>query len=60
MNMEMILAGAQYVGIALSIALLLRVRRPSVGLWSTDLSYQRMPKQIHIEQPTEINERFKG
>jgi len=55
MNAEMILAGAQFVGMALSFTLLLRARRLSVGLWSTGSSYPRLPAGSDVDHPTEID-----
>jgi hypothetical protein len=60
MNAEMILAGAQFVGMALSFTLLLRARRLSVGLWSTGPSYQRLSAGSGVDHPTEIDKIFRS
>jgi hypothetical protein len=42
MNAALIVAGVQFVGMALSFMLLLRARRIAVGLWPTCHSYRRL------------------
>lgn len=53
MNAEMILAGAQFLGMVLTFALLHRARRLLVGLWSTEPSCQCLPTGSDVEQPAE-------
>lgn len=60
MNAERILAGTQFIGMVLSFALLLRARRLSVGLWSTGHSCQRLPTGSDVEQPSEIDQKFRA
>ncbi len=59
MSAKMILASAQLVGMVLSFAFLLRARRLSVGLWSTGHSCRRLPTVNGIEQPAEIDQKFR-
>jgi hypothetical protein len=56
MNAETIQAGMQFVVMMLSFALLLRVRRLSVGLWSTEPSCQRLPVGSEVGQPSESDQ----
>jgi len=60
MNAEMIHAGAQFLGMVLSFMLLLRIRRLSIGLWSTGPSYQCLPTGSDVEQPSEIDQIFRA
>lgn len=60
MNLEMILDGVLLVAMALSFALLHKVRRLSVALWSTGPSYRCLPTDSNLEQPTEIDQIFRA
>ena len=60
MNVAMILASAQLVGMVLSVSFLLRVRRLSVGIWSTIPSYQRSRAGSDVTQPSEIDQIFRA
>jgi hypothetical protein len=60
MKAEMIFAVTQFVGMVLSFTLLLRARRLSVWLWSTQPSYRRLPTGIVVEQPSEIDQIFRA
>jgi hypothetical protein len=60
MNVEMILAGTRFAGIALSFMILLRARRLSVGLWSTASFYQRSPVSSGVTQSIEIDQIFRA
>jgi hypothetical protein len=59
MSAERMLAGVQLVGMALSFALLLRARRLSVGLSSTEHSCQGLPPGGDVEQPAENDPKFR-
>lgn len=60
MNAEMIFAGTQFVGMVLSFTLLLRVRRISIGLWSTGPSYQYLSTGSGVEQPSDSVQIFRA
>jgi hypothetical protein len=60
MDLKMIFAGAYIVGTVLSFTLLLRVLQLSVGLWSKRPSYQYVPTEIDVKQPTEIHQIFRS
>jgi len=55
MNAESILAGAQTIAGALSLALLFRVRRHSVALLSTRPSYEPSRTGSDLVQRTEVD-----
>jgi len=54
MNVDMVLAGAQFVCMLLSFTLLLGARRLSVGLCSTAPSYQRLPTRSDVQNPLNL------
>jgi hypothetical protein len=60
MNAEMILADAQVLGMVLSFMLLLKVRRLSMGLWSTGPSYQCLPTGSGVEPPANTGQIFRA
>lgn len=60
MNVEMILAGARFVGMAISFTLLLRVHRLSVGLMPTESFYECLPASGGVNQSVEIDTIFRA
>jgi len=53
---DMILAGGQIAGVGLSVTLLHRARRLSVGLCSTRPSCQSLPTGVDVEQSPPIDQ----
>jgi hypothetical protein len=60
MDLKIIFVGAYFVGTVLSFTLLLRVLQLSVRLWSRRPSYQYVPIEIDVEQPTKSNQIFRS
>jgi hypothetical protein len=56
MNAETIQTGIQILVMVLSFVLLLRVRRLSLGLWSTEPSCQPLPVGSDGGQPSESDQ----
>jgi hypothetical protein len=60
MKAETILAVTQFVGMVLSFTLLLKARRLSVWLWSTQPSHRHSPTRNAVGQPSEIDQIFRA
>jgi len=59
MNAEMIYACIQLVVMMLSFMLLLRARRLSAEIWSTEPSNWRLHAGGDVEQPSEFDQMFR-